>query len=57
MARLMDHLYVSTACQHMRHDYCQAETGRLGPKKPGVCKFCDAPCLCPCHGEESEGGQ
>jgi hypothetical protein len=32
------HLYVSTACQHGQHDRCRQQ-----------CKFCAAPCLCPCH--------
>jgi hypothetical protein len=32
------HLYVSTACQHGKHDVCREQ-----------CKYCDSPCLCPCH--------
>lgn len=43
------HDYLSTACHHAQHDYCQAATGRVGPKKPAVCKFCGAPCRCECH--------
>jgi hypothetical protein len=36
----MEHKYVSTACQHDRHDECRQS-----------CKFCEASCLCDCHGE------
>lgn len=43
------HFYVSTGCLHGRHDYCQAQHGRVGPKRPATCKFCGAPCRCPCH--------
>jgi hypothetical protein len=32
------HFYVSTACQHRRHNECRM-----------VCKFCPSKCLCPCH--------
>lgn len=48
---MIEHLYVSTACQHSHHDYCQRETGTTGQKTPAQCKFCAAPCLCPCHRE------
>lgn len=34
----MDHLYVSTYCQHGQHGDCRL-----------TCKICSAPCLCPCH--------
>ena len=47
---MTDHDYLSTACLHGEHDYCQASAGRVGRKTPGVCKFCSAPCRCPCHG-------
>ncbi len=53
MSNIAEHLYVSTACQHGHHDYCQRETGMLGQKVPARCKFCQAPCLCPCHREAS----
>jgi hypothetical protein len=44
------HRYLSTSCLHGQHDYCKATTGRVGPKTPAVCKFCDAPCICTvCH--------
>lgn len=46
-----DHSYLSTACLHRRHDYCQAPVGHSGRKKPATCKFCDAKCICPCHQE------
>lgn len=36
------HLYVSTACQHGSHGQCRQR-----------CKFCEARCLCQCHGEVS----
>jgi hypothetical protein len=31
------------------HQYCQGETGAVGAKVPASCKFCGAPCQCPCH--------
>ena len=52
------HLYLSTGCLHgdvllpdgqTGHAYCQGETGAVGAKTPAVCKFCAAPCQCPCH--------
>ncbi|MGH3382375.1 MAG: hypothetical protein ACRDP6_47365 [Actinoallomurus sp.] len=46
------HAYLSTSCLHGRHVYCQAATGSQGPKTPSRCKFCTAPCLCPCHEED-----
>jgi hypothetical protein len=49
------HQYLSTACLHGEHGYCQAATGSNGTtqwdKAPASCKFCGAPCTCPCHGE------
>lgn len=38
MAPVIDHKYLSTACHHVRHDLCRL-----------VCKFCEVPCMCPCH--------
>lgn len=49
---MTEHHYLSTACHHQRHDYCQATTGHAGPKTPAQCKFCAAPCTCPCHTPE-----
>ncbi len=46
------HDYLSTACLHDRHDHCKATVGTTGPKKPGVCKFCEAPCRCACHKQD-----
>jgi hypothetical protein len=47
----MTHSYLSTACLHMQHNDClrnvNAKTGMA--KKPGSCKYCEAPCHCPCH--------
>ena len=43
------HTYLSTGCRHGRHDYCQSHTGRSRAKAPASCKFCAAPCICPCH--------
>jgi len=43
------HRYLSTGCLHGDHGYCQGNTGKAGAKKPAVCKFCDAGCICPCH--------
>lgn len=37
-----EHFYVSTACLHDRHDDCRL-----------ICKWCDAPCNCRCHREET----
>jgi hypothetical protein len=44
-----DHVYLSTACLHGRHDYCRAKTGHRGAKWPAQCKFCPARCVCDCH--------
>lgn len=48
------HVYLSTACLHGRHGYCQSKTGsnpvgQTWVKNPAVCKFCKSPCTCPCH--------
>lgn len=59
------HVYLSTACLHGRHDYCNAPTvtrdgqwavldpsyssERDATKAPAACKFCKAPCICRCH--------
>lgn len=43
------HRYLSTGCLHGDHPYCQGETGSVGVKTPAQCKFCSAPCVCPCH--------
>lgn len=43
------HEYLSTACWHGDHDYCNSMTGYGGEKRPGRCKFCDAHCRCECH--------
>lgn len=43
------HVYLSTACHHGEHAYCQSSTGLAGAKKAASCKFCGAPCRCPCH--------
>lgn len=48
------HEYFSTSCFHGNHKYCQSETGLIGLKTPGVCKFCTAPCQCICHAEKRE---
>lgn len=47
-----DH-YLSTACHHGQHAYCQADTGAAGTKVPGKCKFCPAKCSCHCHLKET----
>lgn len=46
-----EHHYLSTGCLHGQHDYCQSHTGQAGAKTPAQCKFCQAPCTCPCHKE------
>jgi hypothetical protein len=59
-----EHVYLSTACLHGMHGYCQAPTvtrdggwETVGPsystlrdaaKEPARCKFCPARCVCPC---------
>lgn len=43
------HVYLSTACLHGQHTYCQAKIGNQGEKQPGTCKFCPAQCICECH--------
>lgn len=51
------HVYLSTGCLHGHHDYCQRERGLAGDKTPAKCKFCGAPCICPCgHGKRCEEG-
>jgi hypothetical protein len=50
------HVYLSTSCFHNDHNYCKRETGLLGNKIPGVCKFCHAPCICKCHRENTQEG-
>jgi len=45
--------YLSTACLHGLHEYCNSYTGAAGTKIPAQCKFCGAPCRCQhpdCHG-------
>lgn len=44
-----NHRYLSTSCLHNEHEYCQSNTGLAGAKTPAQCKFCEAPCICPCH--------
>lgn len=48
------HEYLSTGCLHGEHAYCQGRDGRAGEKKPGVCKWCEAKCQCPCHATSKE---
>lgn len=53
------HAYLSTACFHEQHGYCSSPMGRAAggwtwPKSPASCKFCGAPCACPCHREPEE---
>lgn len=43
------HTYLSTACWHERHDYCNSMVGYQGEKRPAQCKFCSARCICECH--------
>ncbi|MCI3246355.1 hypothetical protein MQN93_42355, partial [Streptomyces sp. 7R016] len=46
------HVYLSTGCLHGEHAYCANVDGIAGLKKPAQCKFCAAPCTCPCHTEQ-----
>jgi hypothetical protein len=44
------HEYLSTACLHGHHTYCQSPVrDDGGSKRPAECKFCDAKCVCDCH--------
>lgn len=45
------HRYLSTACLHGEHGYCQSDTGLSGAKVPASCKWCGAACTCSCHRE------
>jgi hypothetical protein len=54
------HEYLSTSCWHGDHNYCSHKKVLEQPvdgdeyirtKKPAECKFCNARCICPCHGE------
>jgi hypothetical protein len=51
-AQATGHHYLSTGCLHGEHGYCSNVDGIAGLKKPAQCKFCTAPCQCPCHGEQ-----
>lgn len=51
------HVYLSTGCYHGRHDYCANVDGIVGLKKPAQCKFCAAPCVCPCHGADGAANE
>lgn len=52
----MEHEYLSTACFHGIHDYCGCKQRERGDTTPPHCKFCDSPCLCPCHrGDDADG--
>lgn len=43
-------IYLSTACLHGQHDYCNVTTRADGtPKQPAQCKFCPSKCVCDCH--------
>lgn len=50
---IQPHVYLSTACLHGEHDYCNAMIGYAGEKRPARCKFCDATCICECHREKA----
>lgn len=49
---MTEHDYLSTACLHEQHLYCQSTVGSVGPKIPAVCKFCGTKCRCECHKED-----
>lgn len=49
------HVYFSTSCLHDDHGYCQQQTGNMGLKNPGECKFCNRPCQCTCHDTTRKG--
>lgn len=50
------HRYLSTGCLHGEHGYCASMVGAQGVKRAATCKFCDARCVCPCHGGEEANG-
>jgi len=51
------HHYLATSGLHSEHAYCQGATGKAGAKQPAVCKFCKAPCVCPCHRPANDGSK
>lgn len=47
---MTEHVYLSTGCLHGEHNYCSGTDRADGHTKiPAQCKFCAAPCVCPCH--------
>ncbi len=49
-AETREHFYLSTGCLHEVHQHCQSIVAITGGEKiPGVCKWCPAICVCPCH--------
>lgn len=54
--------YLSTACVHGLHGYCNATLVQepsvpgVRVKVPGRCKFCPAECICICHGTVDSPG-
>lgn len=51
------HEYLSTACLHGEHGYCQSSTGLAGAKRPARCKWCDVRCICSCHSGPAQADQ
>lgn len=50
VGNVVRHVYLSTACMHGIHQHCQAGATQYGEEKvPATCKWCAAPCICPCH--------
>ena len=47
MPKPRKHLYVSPACWHGKHEECRLPAS---PDQPQACEYCQAPCLCGCHG-------
>jgi len=43
-----EHIYISEACQHLRHASC-GTTDQIA-----TCAECGMPCMCECHAEEEE---
>lgn len=44
MVAEIEHLYISTYCQHVQHEDCRLH-----------CKICFHRCLCPCHNDGIAG--
>lgn len=49
-----NHAYLSTACLHEQAATTETEQKRFRSSCRFFCKFCPAPCQCPCHEGSTE---